>query len=232
MNEHEHKSALEKISCGEVKMRPRTLFAVQTTLQVLGTSVLLLLLIYLASFAMFQAKISGALHLSNFGMLGLLDLILSLPKLIIILSGLLLVLLIWSYDQFPVGYRRPLLISAFGIICIVTTGTILVHKTNLHNFLLTKNNGQLTYKALGALPLNPLSLQMRNGEVGQITGLGPDELILLSNSGQLYTVSLKDLKFEEDLEGLGKDLWVMVRGPKHNHSISAKRIKIIPAINY
>lgn len=234
MNDQPPKSNIvDQIEKGQVKMKPKSLLLLQSTMQVVGTATLLLLTIYLVSYVLFQAKISGAVHLTDFGADGVLDLLLSLPKIILLLTAIFFILLIWSYEQFPVGYRRPLLFSIFGVVLIVGVAGTVVYKTPLHAYFYEELRGQHQFHLLGPLYRKPLSPKLHNGAVGQVTMLNPEFFAITSPSGQVFTVissSQDDTTYLWPPENIALEDWVIVRGKVDDLRIKAMQVQKIPAM--
>src|SRR5205823_1531144 len=87
------KNILDKIKEGKIKMKPRAYFIARTVFFALGVIILLLFLIYLASFIVFSLRVSGLVFLPGFGFSGVRILFGSLPWLLIFLAAALIVLL-------------------------------------------------------------------------------------------------------------------------------------------
>ncbi len=225
-------SATEQIASGKVQMRSRGYFFAHRALRVGGVATLLMLVVYLVSYVLFQAKLSGAIHLSEFGMEGLFDLLLSLPKIILLLVALLLLLLVWFYEQFPLGYHRPLLISLLGVILVVATASFLVHKANLHSLMLKQQDGAATYKAFGLLPIKPAQPKIRNGTLVQIIKMQDGQMIIQTQGGEELEILLGNLKPTSTQPEFQEDDWVIVKGELKPNYMDAYRILRIPAPAY
>ena len=84
---------VETIRSGGVKMRPKWHFALKTILALTGAVILLLTLIYIASFAIFMLRQTGVLFAPTFGFRGGYVFLRSLPWLLISLLVVFIVVL-------------------------------------------------------------------------------------------------------------------------------------------
>jgi hypothetical protein len=220
--------ALDQINNGKVKMHSRGRLIVQTGSQILATTTLLLLTIYLLSYVLFQAKSSGAIHLTAFGTDGVLDLLLSLPKIIIILTTLLFILFIWAYEHYPLAYRRPLLISILGVTIIVVTASGLVYKSGLHDFLYAMDSNSPLVFSFKQLYHGPLQGQLHNSTIGQVKDLQPDFFTILSTDGQTYLIHTPTLR-SGPAQPLDLNDWIIVKGDINDREVKALNIKLVPS---
>ncbi len=124
-----------EIKKGQIKMRPKWRFALEASLILAGGVIILLALLYLASFAIFVLRETGVLFVPVFGFGGWQAFFLSLPWILIffilIFAGALEILI----RRYSFVYRRPLIYSALGIIFVVAAGGIFVANTSLHEGL-------------------------------------------------------------------------------------------------
>lgn len=126
---------LGEIKEGQIKMRPRWRFALEAFLILAGGVIILLALLYLASFVIFVLRETGVLFVPVFGLDGWQAFFFSLPWILIffilVFAGVLELLI----RRYSFIYRRPLVYSALGIIFIVAAGGIFVANTSLHEGL-------------------------------------------------------------------------------------------------
>src|SRR3989344_991608 len=214
MTEKEHKNLMEQIQSGQVKMRPRAYFIVKSSLQVLGLLLFLLLAIFLVSYIFFQLKASGVFGLTDFGLLGVRDLLLSLPWLMLFLVLVFIALLLWFAEHYSIAYKNPLLYSAVGILLIVFVGGYAVAKTPLHPYF---------FRAFGP-PERPAGfmhtfysrpglMMMHNGIIGKIEALEDPDFLIRAPDGRPYQIIVSDdTDFVPDDETFDIGDVILVRG--------------------
>jgi hypothetical protein len=196
MNEHQNKQAvpmqdkvLAAIEAGQVKMRPRWHFVLQATLMAVGGVLLLLILVYLASFIIFSLRQTGVLFVPFFGSAGWREFLGSLPWILILLTGLFVVVMEVLVRRYAFAYRQPLLASALGVIAVVILGGVIVAQTPFHRRLFeSARNGQLPlagpfYRQFG-MP------RLENVHRGTIVEIVPDGFILREMEGETSTVMI------------------------------------------
>ncbi|HUO50432.1 MAG TPA: hypothetical protein VMU25_02620 [Candidatus Paceibacterota bacterium] len=135
------KSVMGAIREGRVRMRPRWKFVLSGILAGLGGVIILFTLLYIASFAIFTLRQSGALFVPIFGMRGLFAFFAALPIALIVLLVLFTVTLEILVRRYRVGYRTPLLVSVFAILLIVLLGGYAIERTKIHHQILLVARG-------------------------------------------------------------------------------------------
>lgn len=197
MTDHDTKPSLGKnvmdaIRSGRVHMRPRWKFVLSGALAALGVAILLFTLLFIASFAIFTLRQSGALFVPVFGMRGLFAFFAALPLILILLLMLFVVVLEILVRRYRVGYRTPLLVSVIAILLIVVIGGYALERTRIHQQLL--HQAQMP----GGLP-PPLSIIYRQGAErvpgiyhGTIVAMIPGGFLLLDDNGAGTTTVLID----------------------------------------
>jgi len=126
---------LAAIEAGQVKMRPRWHFVLQAILMAMGGVLLLLTLVYLASFIIFSLRQTGVWFVPIFGSAGWREFLHSLPWILILLTGAFLAVLEILVRRYAFAYRQPLLVSALGILVVVLLGGLIVAQTPFHRRL-------------------------------------------------------------------------------------------------
>jgi hypothetical protein len=126
---------MQKIRAGEMRMRPRWQFVLQSALLVLGSVTVGLAVLYLASLFVFASRLNGAFYAPSFGVMGLLPFLRAMPWVLIALALLFIAALELLVRHFAFAYRQPLLYSALGVIAFSIVGTSLVLETALHDRL-------------------------------------------------------------------------------------------------
>ena len=86
MNEEEQLNTLEKITSGEIKMRPKTYFVLKAILIVLGIVFAVCFSLYIISFILFSLRSTGVLYLPGFGFPGIKAFFVMLPWILIAAS--------------------------------------------------------------------------------------------------------------------------------------------------
>ena len=136
MNTNDHRNPIEEvmraIRSGDVKMKPRWHFVLSGTLAALGCIILFLTLLYVASFAIFGMRQSGALFVPVFGMRGIFVFFHALPGILITLLVAFVVVLEILVRRYRFGYRAPLLVSVVVILMVVLAGGAALERTRFH----------------------------------------------------------------------------------------------------
>ncbi len=122
---------LGKITRGEAKMRPKAYFALRTATGILIGVIVLLLMIYLAGFAVFALRESGVWYEPEFGLAGWSAFFTSLPWALIGLVAILLATLAAIMHRYPWGYRWPIVYSLLGALCLIAAANLLIIGTSL-----------------------------------------------------------------------------------------------------
>jgi hypothetical protein len=166
---------MESITSGRVKMRPRWYFILRDVLGVIAIIIVLLIAVYLASFAIFVLRQSDAPFVSLFGLAGWYALFTSLPLVLIILSAIFIITLAILGRRYPFGYQWPFLYSILGAIFLIVGVSFLFVQTSFYNqlFSITPISSQIPflgtyYPGLGILQSN----QIHRGEIVSFTGEG------------------------------------------------------------
>lgn len=137
MNTHEDKPSvrtdiMDAISRGKIKMRPRWHFILLSALTITGAFIVFLTLLYVASLGVFFLRDSGVLHAPSFGMRGWWVLARSIPWLLVLFLLLFVVVLELLVRRYTFVYKKPLLVSVFGILLIILTGGFAIAQTPFH----------------------------------------------------------------------------------------------------
>jgi len=186
------KNVMDAIHSGRVQMRPRWKFLLSGFLAALGIMILVLTLLFIASFAIFMLRQDGALFVPVFGMRGVFAFFSALPLVLIVLLLLFLVILEILVRRYRVGYRMPLLVSVLAILLIVVVGGYALERTRIHDELLRDARGP------GGLP-PPLSIMYRAGSQdvpgiyrGDVVSVIPGGFLLSDENGAGTTTILID----------------------------------------
>jgi hypothetical protein len=196
MNEAEQKNGnkvvgeqvMESIASGKVRMRPRWYFILRDMLGIIAVVIVLLIGVYLASFAIFVLRQSNAAFVSLFGLAGWYALFTSLPLVLIILSAIFIIALAILGRRYPFGYQWPFLYSILAALFLIVGVSFLFVQSTTYDqlFSITPISPQIPflgtyYPGLGILQ----SAQIHRGEIVSLTGNG---FILDANDGQVNTI--------------------------------------------
>jgi hypothetical protein len=118
-----------------VSMRPRWHFILLSALAAAGALILIVLLLYVTSLALFFMRINGGWYAPSFGGRGWIVLLQSAPVLLLGLVALFAVILEVLVRKYSFAYRTPLLMSLGGILLIIFVGGFTIAQTSLHHRL-------------------------------------------------------------------------------------------------
>jgi hypothetical protein len=219
-------SILNAIKKGEVKMRPKWHFILRGTLLGVGTALVILTLVYIASFILFVLRQNGVWFLPAFGFRGLGLLFFSLPWILIAVAILFIVILELLVKQYSFGYRRPLLYSALGGILLVVIAGFIIAQTGLHShFYRDARAGRLPfggelYRGFGSHPphdVHPCTILEMNEQ-----GFKAEEI----NDDIVQVVITADTEFPSGTNFTVDDK-VLVLGQRKGDIITAQGIRKI-----
>lgn len=231
MNNNQQKNHIidkvfEKIKSGEVKMRPRACFVLKTLLVVLGIIAITLFVLYLISFIAFVLRASGVWFLPGFGLRGIKPFLFSVPWLLILTAGALIVVLEILVKRFAFSYRRPILYSILAIIAVVFLGGFIIDRTQFHVGLFQQaREGHLPvaggfYRGFGM----PEFHDVHSGVVSEITDNG---FLIETREGQtLAVIVTSETRFPSGM-GIKESDAVMILGERDNGIIQASDIRKI-----
>ncbi|MDD4761411.1 MAG: hypothetical protein PHZ25_00055 [Candidatus Pacebacteria bacterium] len=119
---------IEKIKKGEVKMLPKSYFLMKSVLYAVVSIFAVIFATFFIALVFYVLKINGFLNLSQFGLKGLRDFILSLPVLLLAVAILFIVVAIMFLSEYPATYRRPLIYSVGSLLVIFSLGLLCITK--------------------------------------------------------------------------------------------------------
>jgi hypothetical protein len=131
---------LATIKSGDVTMRPKWQFFLRTGLEIAGVIILLLVLIYLASFIIFILQRTGLEFVPSFGWHGLVVFLMSAPWILFILCIVFIIILETLVHQYSFAYKRPIIYSVLGIVLATVFAGFIVSRTSMHRQLLQSAN--------------------------------------------------------------------------------------------
>jgi vacuolar-type H+-ATPase subunit I/STV1 len=127
-----HDNILKAIEAGQVKMKPKWHFVARAVLLIVGTILLSLCIMYVASFIIFIMRQNGTYFVSGYGWHGVNVLLTSIPWILIGLTIVFIIVLQILIKKYSFGYGKPLMYSALGIIGLVIVGGLLLERTSIH----------------------------------------------------------------------------------------------------
>jgi hypothetical protein len=141
-----HEKILKTINDGRLIMRPKRYFIVRSALFALGTIMVFLVGIFIASFIIFTLHQNGTWFVPAFGTRGIRSFLFSLPWILIIVTVLFMILLEILVKKYSFAYRQPLLLSAFSVLAIVLIGSAVIAETPIHpSFFKSAREGHLPF---------------------------------------------------------------------------------------
>jgi len=121
-----------EIKDGQVKMKPRFYFVFKTVFFVITLVFVFLAIVFLVSFILFVIHGNGTWFLFGFGWPGIKMFLTSFPWILAIIVLVFLVFMEILVHRFGFAYRRPLIISLAGVLCMGMAAGIFVAATPLH----------------------------------------------------------------------------------------------------
>lgn len=217
-------NVLKAISAGKVKMRPKWIFVFHTALLVVGTILIALTVLYLASLIIFILRQTGVLHVPGFGLHGINTFFASAPWILILIAIVFIILLQVLIKKYSFGYGRPLLYSAFGIILLVVVGGLLVEKTSVHRQLFMRAENHNLPMAGGLYRL--FGERDHDGiTIGAIIEFRDPDFTISTQGGEVVMVDVtpQTKSFPGMILNVGKI--VEVFGGRHDNLVTAEGIR-------
>jgi len=184
-------TVLADIEKGDIKMRPKWYFALETALLFSGIVGVALLLVYIASLMIFSLRQNGALFLPTMGFGEIGGFLMSLPWILVLIALIFILLLQILVRKYEFAYGRPLLYSALVVLVFAAVGGIALDRTNLQSNLFKVSRER---HLLGAEALYSHYGEERLPRVvaGTIVDLTDSGYILKSERNELITVIMND----------------------------------------
>jgi len=219
---------VETIKSGGVKMRPKWHFALKTILALTGAIILLLTLIYIASFAIFMLRQTGVLFAPTFGFRGGYVFLRSLPWLLISLLAVFIVILEILVRRYSFAYRRPLLYSVAGIAFLVIAGGYAVAITSFHGRMFrSAERGELPWA--GGFYREYGHQRFRNIHKGAVEEVFENKLTIRSRRDETLSVVMTPETYFPSGPDFAVGDWVVVFGDRDDHTVRASGIRKIDA---
>jgi hypothetical protein len=188
MNHDEHTlrvQVMDAIHKGRVHMRPRWHFILHSAFGIVGSLLVFLTLLYVASLAVFFTRESGAFFAPSFGLRGWFVLLHGLPWLLIFLLVIFVILLELLVRRYAFVYRKPMLASIVGIVVLIAVGGLLIAQTPFHRQLFLSARHEGLPPPIGMLYGHAMR-PPRGGEVyhGTITSMTSSGFVLSDIEGE------------------------------------------------
>lgn len=218
------KKIMDEIETGKLQMRPKSFFVARMLLWSIGLGICALSAVFIFSFIIFKLKLQGALVLPELGILGIRDLLLSLPFIIILYVLIFSLVLYWLVKHYAFSYRKPLVYTMLSIVGIVILGGSLVALTPLHSWAFKRFSGggpgpfRFIYKDIRREPLH-------NGIMGEVYSIEPDKIGLITIFKKHCDILISNSTFFPNKEDLELGDFIIVRGTPGNSTFLAEGIK-------
>lgn len=165
---------LSTIKSGKAKMRPKWHFSCYAMLNVMAIAIVLMILIYLASFVVFALHQTGAWFATDFGFEGWYILFSSLPWVLVALSAAFIATLAVLARGCSLGYQWPVAYALLAILFLIVGGALLITHTALSLALFNPGPRQMipllgdVYQGFGVLTSNDI----HRGTIAELTASG------------------------------------------------------------
>ncbi len=215
---------LESIKNKGIKMRPKWHFILRAVCAGTGGVILLLTLLYLASFIIFILHQTGVWFVPFFGFRGLYPFFASLPWILILFLIIFIIISEVLVKHYAFAYRLPLLYSALGVAFLAVVGGLIIARTPLHGKLLNYEEGN-------RLPFTGHMYQrfgrQRFGTIhkGQILDIAENGFVMINQQGETVTVVMPHGFRQGPGQNFLKGDWVVVLGNRAGNVIQALGIK-------
>ncbi len=219
---------LEKIHWGTLSMKPKWYFFLSALVNVLGATIVLFALIYLASFILFALRATGVLFIPLFGFRGIFAFIFALPWLLFLTTLLFVLVLEILIRRYAFAYRRPLIYSSLGIMALVLIAGTAVERTHMHQRMFMASRASpmpfagRMYRAFG-------EQRFRNIHRGTVSTLIPQGFTLQNRREELLTILVNQATRMSPQIILAPQDMVVVFGERDNNNtvqaIGIRKIK-------
>lgn len=129
-------SVLEAIKAGQVHMKPRWHFVLQTGLFIVGVILVLIASLFIGSFFLFMLHQNGTWFTPAFGSEGVKELFSALTIGFVLAATLFIMLLQILIRHYSFAYGRPVLYTVIGVVVLVVGGSFLIQNSHVHESLL------------------------------------------------------------------------------------------------
>ncbi|MEZ4180256.1 MAG: hypothetical protein R3B41_01905 [Candidatus Doudnabacteria bacterium] len=215
-----------KLQAKHLAMKPKWYFFVRQVIKAGLVGVFATSAMYFVSLIIFTLYSSGAIHLSRFGLMGLSDLLLSLPWLIIALALVSVFGLVWISDKYPITYRHPLVFTFIFVVGVVTLGSYAIGQTRLHDTLAVLSSKSFGF-SFSPYPQAEM-IKLHNAEVGEVVEVDDDGFWMANRAhDEVYVEISEQTQFAPKDAEIENDDIVIVSGSENDKKIRAKGIKVL-----
>ncbi len=225
-NQTIHDRVLDQIDAGNIKMRSRSYFIAHTALMFAVITLIVLLSVYLASFAVFILRHNGAWYIPAFGAEGIWRFFASVPWVLMLCLAVSISFLEMLMRRNTMSYRKPLLISLGGVFFIVCTVGVFVGHTSFHTDLLARAHGK-GLPVVGPMYRDLCSRQVENVEQGIIVAVEERGFCIHDGSGNLiaFVTNPKTKISHTTMMGRGDTVVVLSKRQEEiNRAIGVRKI--------
>lgn len=180
---------LKKIEAGEVAMRPRWRFLLETSLWIIGVFLVLMATVYLGSFVLFVLRQSGVLFVPQFGWSGFIFFLLAAPWLLMCFTMIFATVLYVLVTHFAFSYRHPLVYSLLGVVGVVAVVSLALHILALHDRI-EKISERYEMPIMSPWYRTNMPNRPEGLAVGSVLEETEDGFILLTEKGETVIVRL------------------------------------------
>ncbi len=223
-NNNVRERVMDAIKKGGVAMRPRWHFMAKAALALTGGIIIFLTLLYVAGFTIFSLRETGAWFGPAFGGRGWMELLISLPWLLIFLAIIFIGILEVLVRKYSFVYRKPLLYSVLAILALVLLGGYAVSRSTIREGW--RRNIQARPPMPGAMhgPFGPRF--PRNIHRGTVIEVLPQVLVIKDPRGATTTVIIGSSTASHASFAPGDE--IVIFGPRIGAVIRAVGIRSAP----
>lgn len=214
----------DAITRGDVFMRPRWHFIVETILAIVLVLLVLLVLLYMASLTLFSLRASGAWFAPSFGLQGWYALIRAMPPMLLLITAAFVIVLEMLMRRYAFTYRRPLVYSVAGVILLIVGGGYLLDRTRMHDYLFQHARGNTLpvggsfYRSYGREGLHDVHR-------GIIMEVQDDGFQLMNDADERLNIRIVETtRFPSGVDVVDGDD-VVVFGLREDHTVTALGIR-------
>ncbi len=228
MENNNPKNIIDEIKDSKMQMHSRQYFIFQTIGKVVLSVLAFLLSIYIISFVLYYLSVNGSLYLSKFGFNGVVDLLLSLPTIIISIAIISLLVVLVVSTRYALSYRNPLIYTFLITVATVVVLGLVVANTSLHPivFKYLKESGRFEF-----LPediFEPRLAQLHHGLVGTVISIDKDYIIVKTHAGHLVRVALSPELLDDIAKEIELGRRILISGDETNGEIDADDFYVLP----
>jgi hypothetical protein len=208
----------------QVKMKPRFYFVFKTVFFVVTLVFVFLAIVFLVSFILFVVQGNGTWFLFGFGWPGIRMFLAYFPWILALIALAFLVLMEILIHRLGFAYRRPLIISLVGVLCIGLVTGIFVATTPLHEGAF-QSAQESTLPVAGALYRNYGVMPTENLFSGVVSEpINENDFSIETPEGQNVKIQMStSTSFGQDIikQKVEKSDPVMIMGEKKGSEIRA-----------